>query len=118
MWKNLEQLALEQLDASTASTPSPLPAQPTSNHTSRPKPESDPSHSQELVMDEDSDEEHDAWIRNMFAHADARSDPRLLLEGDDPLLLSLAEETAEVYILGRSHFEYSKMMDYLVEHLS
>eukprot|EP01033_Poteriospumella_lacustris_P000476 gene476-316_t len=35
----------------------------------------------------------------------------------DSLTITLAEETAEMYILGRNHWEYSKMMDFVAEQL-
>lgn len=36
----------------------------------------------------------------------------------DDLQITLAEEAAELYILGQTHWEYSKMMDYIAEFLT
>lgn len=90
MWKNLEQMALESLEQDADAHHPAAPMGPP----------------QRQEMDEEEDEHGDDWISSMF-NKSHKPDPRML--SADPLLISLAEETAEAYILGRSHFEYSKV---------
>eukprot|EP00981_Chlorochromonas_danica_P001176 scaffold261_cov169-Ochromonas_danica.AAC.10 len=111
MWKNLEQYAVESLKEEDSNVPVPAEGEEVNALRNSILEQSEASEN----IEED-DEHGDDWIKDMFSRDHPPVDP--LMFTTDPLLISLAEETAEVYILGRSHFEYSKMMDYLVEHLS
>jgi hypothetical protein len=50
-------------------------------------------------------EEDEEWMHSIFTTLP----PLKAVIGEDDLMISLAEEAAEVYILGTSHWEYSKV---------
>jgi hypothetical protein len=82
--------------------------------------------------DDDSDEEEEnEWLQSIYNTLSTRDAGQasgkgglggggsvITLVSPNDLQISLAEEAAEMYILGKTHWEYSKMMDYLVEQLS
>lgn len=106
MWRNLETIAMETLPPD-ASTQQSFPAKPPP-HATRGADDGDGSDDGEDLGEEDQSEASNNidWIQGMFGQ-NYNADSQFF--SSDPLLITLAEETAETYILGRSHYEYSKV---------
>lgn len=62
------------------------------------------------IRDEDdaelNDDEEDEWLQNVYSSIYTRSMPQV---NPNDLFITLAEEAAEIYILGKTHWEYSKV---------
>ncbi len=55
-------------------------------------------------------DEEDEWIQNVYSSIYTRSMPKVTPED---LNITLAEEAAEMYILGKTHWEYSKVVNHI-----
>lgn len=86
MWRNLQQLAPE----STANDPNPT--------------------LKNYEEDDEFGEDEEEWIQNLFSNSALKMHPPLFSVED--LSITSTEEAAEMYILGRSHWEYSKVCLY------
>lgn len=110
MWKNLQSVISSASASSASSAASPLTEE-----------ELQATMKQETagpILDEEEEEdedEEDDWIQNVYSSIYTQSMPKV---SPQQLQITLAEEAAEMYLLGKTHWEYSKMMDYLVEQLS
>jgi hypothetical protein len=56
--------------------------------------------------DDDSDDEEDEWIQNVYSSTHATAMPRV---SPNDLNITAAEEAAEIFMLGKTHWEYSKV---------
>jgi hypothetical protein len=94
MWKNLQSMATSQ-----PSTIDELKLR-----------EGLKNEAKQPIQDEDmdglNDDEEDEWLQNVYSSIYTRNMPQV---NPDNLHITLAEEAAEMYILGKSHWEYSKV---------
>ncbi len=89
MWKNIQQLAPNSVN-------DPNPAMMKGSDT--------------LEPDTENDEEE--WIQSLFNNSAFKIQPPLF--SMDDLSITSTEQAAELYILGQSHWEYSKVWNHCV----
>jgi hypothetical protein len=98
MWKNLQTMMINQNSIDQIKLQEGMKNEAIS------KPVRDED--EEENNDSENDDEEDEWLQNVYSSIYTRNIPQV---NPNDLHITLAEEAAEMYILGKSHWEYSKV---------